>query len=247
MAAGRFAASASAIAVESVSFGGAGRPGSLRSSDALAMASRRGMRVLAGAPHDAGRSVGAVLLLPVQVSVLGVPSLPSLCVRRGRSAAPARPLATARKPADSQAAARESRRLRSGVWTLTLVVGRSAASTASAADRCPRPSSSRSVSASTRSLLPRSPRRSLRQSLASPPTKCSNLATAEQSRPNGCSARLSVPAASPRATAARSLQRRLPERGLRRLLGCVACLAAARYFEMAATERPNPSQCGTRA
>lgn len=36
------------------------------------------------------------------------------------------------------------------------------------------------------------------------------------------------------------LQSRLPERGLRRLLGCVACLVAARYFEMAATERPTP-------
>lgn len=36
------------------------------------------------------------------------------------------------------------------------------------------------------------------------------------------------------------LQSRLPERGLRRLLGCVACLVAARYFEMAATEREAP-------
>jgi hypothetical protein len=36
------------------------------------------------------------------------------------------------------------------------------------------------------------------------------------------------------------LQSRLPERGLRRLLGCVACLVAARYFAMAATERPAP-------
>ena len=36
------------------------------------------------------------------------------------------------------------------------------------------------------------------------------------------------------------LQSRLPERGLRRLLGCVACLVAARYFEMAATDRPAP-------
>jgi uncharacterized protein len=34
------------------------------------------------------------------------------------------------------------------------------------------------------------------------------------------------------------LQGRLPERGLRRLLGCVACLVAARYLQMAATERP---------
>jgi uncharacterized membrane protein YfcA len=34
------------------------------------------------------------------------------------------------------------------------------------------------------------------------------------------------------------LQSRLPERGLRRLLGCVACLVAARYFEMAAADRP---------
>jgi len=37
------------------------------------------------------------------------------------------------------------------------------------------------------------------------------------------------------------LQRRLPERGLRRLLGCVACLVAARYFEMGVTERPASS------
>jgi uncharacterized protein len=36
------------------------------------------------------------------------------------------------------------------------------------------------------------------------------------------------------------LQSRLPERSLRRLLGCVACLVAARYFQTAATERPMP-------
>jgi uncharacterized protein len=36
------------------------------------------------------------------------------------------------------------------------------------------------------------------------------------------------------------LQSRLPERSLRRLLGCVACLVAARYFQAAATERPMP-------
>jgi uncharacterized protein len=45
------------------------------------------------------------------------------------------------------------------------------------------------------------------------------------------------------------LQGRLPERGLRRLLGCVACLVAALYFEMAASERPGrrPSRmCGRR-
>jgi len=35
------------------------------------------------------------------------------------------------------------------------------------------------------------------------------------------------------------LQSRLPERSLRRLLGCVACLVAARYFQTAATE-PTP-------
>jgi uncharacterized protein len=34
------------------------------------------------------------------------------------------------------------------------------------------------------------------------------------------------------------LQSHLPERSLRRLLGCVACLVAARYLETAATERP---------
>jgi uncharacterized membrane protein YfcA len=33
------------------------------------------------------------------------------------------------------------------------------------------------------------------------------------------------------------LQRRLPERSLRRLLGCVACVVAARYLQLAATER----------
>lgn len=36
------------------------------------------------------------------------------------------------------------------------------------------------------------------------------------------------------------LQSRVPERSLRRLLGCVACLVAARYFESAATERSAP-------
>jgi uncharacterized membrane protein YfcA len=36
------------------------------------------------------------------------------------------------------------------------------------------------------------------------------------------------------------LQSRLPERGLRGLLGCIACLVAARYFEMAATEPSAP-------
>jgi uncharacterized protein len=34
------------------------------------------------------------------------------------------------------------------------------------------------------------------------------------------------------------LQSRLPERSLRRLLGCVACLVAARYLQTAITERP---------
>jgi uncharacterized protein len=36
------------------------------------------------------------------------------------------------------------------------------------------------------------------------------------------------------------LQSRLPERSLRRLLGCIACLVAARYFQTAATEWPAP-------
>lgn len=36
------------------------------------------------------------------------------------------------------------------------------------------------------------------------------------------------------------LQSRLPEGGLRLLLGCVACLVAARYFEMAATGTARP-------
>lgn len=35
-----------------------------------------------------------------------------------------------------------------------------------------------------------------------------------------------------------SLQSRLPERSLRRLLGCVACLVAVRYLQTAITERP---------
>lgn len=36
------------------------------------------------------------------------------------------------------------------------------------------------------------------------------------------------------------LQSRLPERSLRRLLGLIACLVAARYFQVAATERSAP-------
>ena len=36
------------------------------------------------------------------------------------------------------------------------------------------------------------------------------------------------------------LQSRLPERSLRRLLGVIACLVAARYFQVAATERSAP-------
>jgi len=36
------------------------------------------------------------------------------------------------------------------------------------------------------------------------------------------------------------LQSRLPERALRRLLGCVACLVAARYFQTAVVDRPAP-------
>jgi uncharacterized membrane protein YfcA len=36
------------------------------------------------------------------------------------------------------------------------------------------------------------------------------------------------------------LQSHLPERSLRRLLGCVACLVAARYLQTAATDRPAP-------
>jgi uncharacterized membrane protein YfcA len=36
------------------------------------------------------------------------------------------------------------------------------------------------------------------------------------------------------------LQSRLPERGLRRLLGCIACIVASRYVQLAATERPAP-------
>jgi hypothetical protein len=36
------------------------------------------------------------------------------------------------------------------------------------------------------------------------------------------------------------LQSRLPERSLRRLLGLIACLVAARYFQTAATERSAP-------
>ncbi|MHB8243174.1 MAG: sulfite exporter TauE/SafE family protein [Solirubrobacteraceae bacterium] len=43
------------------------------------------------------------------------------------------------------------------------------------------------------------------------------------------------------------LQRRLPERSLRRLLGCVACLVAARYFQTAATEGPTPKAIAHRA
>jgi uncharacterized membrane protein YfcA len=36
------------------------------------------------------------------------------------------------------------------------------------------------------------------------------------------------------------LQSRLPERSLRRLLGCVACVVAARYLQIAVTERATP-------
>jgi uncharacterized membrane protein YfcA len=36
------------------------------------------------------------------------------------------------------------------------------------------------------------------------------------------------------------LQSRLPERSLRRLLGCVACLVAARYFQLAVGETQTP-------
>ncbi len=36
------------------------------------------------------------------------------------------------------------------------------------------------------------------------------------------------------------LQSHLPERALRKLLGCVACLVAARYFQLAASEQPVP-------
>jgi uncharacterized membrane protein YfcA len=36
------------------------------------------------------------------------------------------------------------------------------------------------------------------------------------------------------------LQSRLPERSLRRLLGCVACVVAARYLQLAASERATP-------
>jgi hypothetical protein len=43
------------------------------------------------------------------------------------------------------------------------------------------------------------------------------------------------------------LQSRLPERSLRRLLGCVACLVAARYFQTAATERAAPGLVPQRA
>lgn len=43
------------------------------------------------------------------------------------------------------------------------------------------------------------------------------------------------------------LQSRLPERSLRRLLGCVACLVAARYLQSAITERPARQPAAHRA
>jgi uncharacterized membrane protein YfcA len=43
------------------------------------------------------------------------------------------------------------------------------------------------------------------------------------------------------------LQRRLPERNLRRLLGAIACLVAVRYIQTAATAAPAPSQPGRHA
>jgi len=39
----------------------------------------------------------------------------------------------------------------------------------------------------------------------------------------------------------------LPERSLRRLLGCVACLLAARYIQTAAEAAPAPQPVGHRA
>lgn len=43
------------------------------------------------------------------------------------------------------------------------------------------------------------------------------------------------------------LQSRLPERSLRRLLGCIACVVAARYIQTAATERSAPQPIPHRA
>ncbi len=43
------------------------------------------------------------------------------------------------------------------------------------------------------------------------------------------------------------LQSRLPERSLRRLFGCIACLVAARYFQTAITERSTPQPTPHRA
>jgi uncharacterized membrane protein YfcA len=43
------------------------------------------------------------------------------------------------------------------------------------------------------------------------------------------------------------VQSRLPERSLRRLLGCIACFVAARYFQTAITERSTPQPTPHRA
>ena len=61
--------------------------------------------------------------------------------------------------------------------------------------------------------------------------QCSRRPTAAAIAPTGRSARSSAPAGSRAATSAPDLQRHLPERALRRLLGLIACLVAARYIQ----------------
>jgi uncharacterized protein len=197
------------------------------------MASRRGLCVLAGARHHAGRCLGSV-----NIELIATSPIKISCVIDRDVLLPLGLwlLLGSQRIARSQPA--ESRRLRGGVWTLALVVGVVGGIYGIGGGSLLAPVLI-ALGFSVYEVAPATLAATFLTSVVGIATyQVLQLSHGGAIAPEWILGAFLGAGGFAGSYCGARLQSRLPERGLRRLLGCVACLVAARYLEMAATERP---------